>query len=313
MAAKDSSVIAWLYPADEDINLGRASETVRMNENRLIPPQRELDDRFRSRNSTAEPEGDEDADANEDDDEDKSQDASCEESDDEERGRIDYLYSSGLQLTFTDGPENPEGFVFGTKSTCDIVLPNRQHLSGISQRQCAITFDGQGRLVLQDLRDPLKRGDGTAVSYNGRGIQKRRNFTWILSGEVARKFKNITVILHRYLRFRIVVAHHNLQPEKVAQFQKNLSLGGLNLQSGSSTAVPSGAQTPNRSPIFLDQKELGEGGFGAVTHVWNVSTGEEYARKQPSRSAHFSKRAWEKEIELMSQVSHVRREVIHPT
>lgn len=48
------------------------------------------------------------------------------------------------------------------------------------------------------------------------------------------------------------------------------------------TAAPSGARTPTSGPSrhVTIHKELGTGGFGVVYHVWNVSTGEEYALKE---------------------------------
>ena len=62
-------------------------------------------------------------------------------------------------------------------------------------------------------------------------------------------------------------------------------------------------------PIVLQEK-LGEGGFGVMTQIWNVSTTDEYAPKQPSVEVAREKRVrvelWEEEARIMRRVSRAR-------
>jgi hypothetical protein len=54
---------------------------------------------------------------------------------------------------------------------------------------------------------------------------------------------------------------------------------------------------------------LGEGAFGVVSRVWDVSTGYAYALKEPSdkaiRTGMVDFKAWQKEAENLSRISHV--------
>jgi hypothetical protein len=43
-----------------------------------------------------------------------------------------------------------------------------------------------------------------------------------------------------------------------------------------------------------------------VSHHWNVSTGEEYARKKPL-DQRYDREAWEKEIDIMDRISYVEK------
>ena len=96
---------------------------------------------------------------------------------------LNIAYSLGLQLRFDALRKNRVGFVIGTSSSCDIVLPSKETLHGLAPRQCAITFDVKGQLILCDLQARQNGATGgTAVLYNGQGSQKRRNFTWVLGG-----------------------------------------------------------------------------------------------------------------------------------
>lgn len=71
-------------------------------------------------------------------------------------------HHASLQLTFSVGPRAGRGFVIGRDPDCDIIMP--QKLKMISQHHCALTFDGERRLILQDYSR-----HGTIVTYNGQG------------------------------------------------------------------------------------------------------------------------------------------------
>ncbi|KAJ4230717.1 hypothetical protein NW757_013982 [Fusarium falciforme] len=77
--------------------------------------------------------------------------------------------------------------------------------------------------------------------------------------------------------------------------------------SNPSTRPRTGAHTPGTGEIHLSKK-LGEGSFGVVTHLWNVSTGDEHVVKAPTskaiRKKKVDKKAWRREADIMAQVSH---------
>ncbi|KLJ13210.1 hypothetical protein EMPG_11864 [Blastomyces silverae] len=235
-----------------------------------------------------------------------------EESDDESSN---YLNNEALQLTFSHRPKKGnQGFCLGRdKNRCDIYLPNLETEYYISAQHCFLTFDNQNRLILRD-----QSSNGTIVTYDGKGGKKRRNFRWILAGDpFANTFKQIVVRLHPQLQFIIFVSkawmgHHPAQYiSKVEQFRNELtastepSIGGLGLQSQTTTAPMSGAQTPPQDPIFLKRELLGAGGCGSVTRYWDVSTGLEYAGKKPHDTLDPRlQEYWEKEIKIMGQIKH---------
>lgn len=308
----DPNLIACLYPLDNIPGLENASRTVYMPENAALRFEPLVVDH--SRQSSQAPEGDGDADDDNDDDDVGSGNGGHESV---EAGHVpNNEYSPGLQLRFDDWRKNRVGFVFGTSPNCDIVVPKRESLEGcIAPRHCVITFDEQGRLILRDLQDSKRNKRGTAVTYKSQGGQRRRNFTWILSGHrfTARNVP-IILILHNTLKFQIVVTCHDTYSaqyrEKVAQFATrvandadDISLGGLGFQSLGSTATASGAQTTSTGAILLNNGELGRGAQAVVIRVWDVSTGLEYASKEPlSQRAH---RRLRDEVELLKHIQHV--------
>ncbi|KAJ9137657.1 CAMK family protein kinase [Pleurostoma richardsiae] len=304
----DPNLIAYLYPTgDRLLHLENALRTIRMAENepRRIEPL--IEDRSQRSSQAPEDEANDCLYENNDGDNDGYHDQ-------EEASNIpNNDYSPGLQLRFDEWRKNREGFVIGTSRNCDIVLPRRESLSGLAPRQCVITFDDQGRLILRDVQDRRKKG-GTAVTYNGKGEQKCRTFTWILSGhKFPERNQPINIILHENLKFQIVVAHQDIHSaayqENVAQFRlrvatnlDDISFGGFGLESLNSTAAPSGAQSPIRDVILLDNGELGRGAQAVVSRVWNVSTGLEYASKEPL-SKRFRKRL-ATEVDILKQINH---------
>lgn len=167
----------------------------------------------------------------------------------------------------------------------------------------------------------MKSSCGTSVEYDREaGRDKggvRRDFRWVISGHsVPEKKRSIIIELHELLKFRIDVSHHNITSQQyinsVSWLQRVMSMddlfGQLGLPSRPPTEPASGARTPGTGPIYL-KKKLGEGAFGIVTHIWDVSDGDEYAIKEPSakaiRERRVNKNAWEKEARIMGRVSHV--------
>ncbi|KAG4430848.1 hypothetical protein IFR05_013664 [Cadophora sp. M221] len=273
---EDPNVIAKLFSADG--NNGYAMDTICMSENasRYIPPQRNTKSDFRSRESTA--------------------------SLDDEEGTTTPDNSScpGLQLAFNSGPKAGPGLVLGTDPDCDIVLPQ---LRKISRRHCYITFDSQRRLILRDFSHY-----GTIVSYNGKGEKARRRFTWILGGPpVSQRNEPIEpiVIEIQKIRFRIIISKHDQDPDLYIANVDQFLLGALDFQSGSSTATVSGATSPLPiDPIRIEQETLGTGAFAIVKRHWDVSTGIEYAYKEPLNKRRFDRRSWKRQADIMGQISH---------
>lgn len=170
------------------------------------------------------------------------------------------------RLEFDDERKSPQGNFIGNSPHCDIVLPRMHTLDGIAPYQCAITFDEQRWLILRDLQNPedarRRRSSSskyafiprTAVSYGGKGGQKRCGFTWIISGhDFTLDNQPIIIALHDNLKFQIGVAHHDIYShsyrENVARFmsgpsvlEDDLTLGRLGLASLTSTAALSVAQ-----------------------------------------------------------------------
>ncbi|AEO65163.1 uncharacterized protein THITE_2046735, partial [Thermothielavioides terrestris NRRL 8126] len=244
-------------------------------------------------------------------------DSDCDQESDDgtNNGANNDAYSPCLQLRFDHSRKNEEGFVLGTSRNCDIVLPKRNTLAGLAPRQCVITFDVHGRLILRDLQPrKLNNSGGTAVTYKDQGGQRRRSFTWILSGHrFTAANVPIRIHLHDNLSFRVVVCQHDISSvwyqQNVALFRSrfassvnSVSLGGLGLKSLDSTAAPSGAQTPGTDAILLKDRELGRGAQAVVARVWDASTAIEYATKEPLRQ-HFHERL-KREIRLLRHINH---------
>jgi len=94
--------------------------------------------------------------------------------------------------------------VLGTdRNRCDIVLPK---LRGISRRHCSLTFDAERRLVLRDFSSA-----GTIVTYDGKGRETRRHFTWILSEEGV-KWASKTIVEIQKIAFQVIVSRHETHP-----------------------------------------------------------------------------------------------------
>ncbi len=303
--AADPDLIAYLYPYSHGV-VNHSEATIRMRENAPLRIEPRIEDHARRPSQSPNRFADQDSDDDDD----------C--GDDFAAGDA-YWDIPGLQLRFDHARNNRAGFVFGTSPNCDIVLPMGRGVPRLARRQCVLAFDHYGRLVLRDVQTP--RADhkrGTAVEYNGKGggdRGKRRDFTWILSGSpFATEAHEIVIALHDNLKFLLVVEPHDFSSPQyqhnVSQFPAcvrhdadALSIGGLSLGSTGSTVTPSGAQSPGADAILLNDRVLGRGGQAVVKHVWNVSTAEEYASKEPAEERW--KRRLRAEVVLLKSVSHV--------
>ncbi|GAP92494.1 putative protein kinase [Rosellinia necatrix] len=218
-----------------------------------------------------------------------------------------------IELRFSAGPRTSSGFVFGKDSdTSDIVLPTIAH---ISRRHFALTYknkfaDGCHRLIVRDLGST----GGTIVTYDDGGSKLRRSkFDWIIDGfDVLDRTKMFIIQPHESLKFQVIVNRHDISSptyvDNVERFRRGVAgaedlFGVLDIQTGPVTERHSRVHTPVKNPILLPQGWIAQGGFGAVSRHWDVSTGQEYARKQPIGKT-YNRKTWEKEIDIMRSISH---------
>lgn len=229
---------------------------------------------------------------------------------DEENDEKGDFYSQ-LRFTFDQKPRDIQrGFVFGSNSDiCDVLLGSSH--TGISSVHFTITLDGQGRPVLRNTSQLAM-----AVSYNGQACeQKRLKFTWILFPEHLNKTIEVkSPQRHRRfmfppLKFSIEIAtHSSCEREYAKLFNSYLqesqnaigAVGLLNFNSQDPTEIGTKSPAPSRGWICIKDKEIGHGAFGDVHRVLDVSTGCDYAAKE------FRQGGWEKEVDIMKTVKHVR-------
>lgn len=180
--------------------------------------------------------------------------------------------SRALKLSFDSAPKRPGSFVLGADpSTCDIVLPS---LPGIDARHCELSFDAEGRLVLNDFSRA-----GTQVWYDWESNGDQTDYTWILSSGAEHGFpstvQRITVDVQG-VRFQVVVNDHSADwdayHDKVENFVRQPSWS-----QGLSAGWDRGSITPvaplfSHVPLFqhILVKALGEEPVGEV-YLWNLA------------------------------------------
>lgn len=213
---------------------------------------------------------------------------------------------STICLTFNPQPKDiKQGFVFGSSSTCDIILGTPKNR--ISARHFRITYDDQGRLVLID-----QSTNGTTLKFDGQS-STRRHFQWIVLPE----YKQIEVKIGKPpVEFSIKVpAYSDLQKHQlirnsyvalIKQSQKNdrkepspNDFNHLTVRSSDATALATAIQTPNHEKVYIVGPEIGRGVFAQVKKVTDVSTGNVYASKI------FKKGYDAREARIMTKVRHV--------
>ncbi|KAK3693310.1 checkpoint kinase [Podospora appendiculata] len=303
MDTDDNNVVTYIYPAVGTSGYGDAVLCIERNEKSpmYLPPRRY---RFRAREEAKS--GSPDICA-------RSEREPTAEEEIEEGGRQlhDHLdYEACLRITFDCTPKTCHGVRAGRGKDAELYLPGRLK---VSTYHFALTFDANYHLIVRDLGSK----SGTAVIYDDMERGRCRNFDWIVGGsDFLQKVTSIVVKLSDDLQFRLVVPQHDINSksyrDKVDRFRAGttdteqvLDLGRIGPLSQISTIGPSGAQTPasgTGKPVTV-YKELGVGGFGVVSHIWDVSTGEQYALKQPRKdSGHGAQ--WEREIVIMKRISH---------
>lgn len=187
-----------------------------------------------------------------------------------------------ILLTFDKPPSDiAAGFSFGTGKNCDVLLGAKSRSNNISRIQFYITYDMNRCLVL--IAHSISRG--TAVSYNGWGekITRLRGFKWILS-----RGKVLSVHLPNYSLGLLLPTYETCQTadyqENVTAYLKNSydavpRFDQLATESLDRTAFSTNPLSPRQHPIYVPSEELGEGTFGRVFRVTDVSTAHEYAAK----------------------------------
>lgn len=110
-----------------------------------------------------------------------------------------------IQLSFAEAPNQPGRFVLGSDPRCDVVLPP---LPGIAPRHCALRFDAEARLVLDDFS-----GRGTAVWYDWESSGDQTDYSWVLGSGYSHGFPDSTVrrivVDIQGVRFQVVVNDHS--------------------------------------------------------------------------------------------------------
>jgi len=167
------------------------------------------------------------------------------------------------------------------------------HAGGIVEK---VLWAGSSRVLLRGRE-----------SYDGQGMVKRRGFTWIIWGCARVQTAIINVHLGPGVGFRLAMPTRDIGSDDYTARVDRFKLGAdvipsdidiedqLRLfdQSGDSTVAASGEQTPGSGPIVLEVTagKLGHGSFGTVTHVWDVSTGNEFAAKAPLNTQDYDRAA----------------------
>ncbi|KAL8927683.1 MAG: hypothetical protein Q9172_001243 [Xanthocarpia lactea] len=218
-----------------------------------------------------------------------------------------------LVFLFSHGARTSVGVVSGCAVNVDFPI---LHILGVSKYHFAITFDEQNRPIARDLGST----GGTKVTYNGEKRQRLSNFDWPLVGPSITNGKPPILNITDLLQFKVIVPDRDYAcPEYVDKVNKfrtgtgdpeNL-FASLIIQSGQGTRLPSGQQTPltgpRSGPNFYKER-IGNGAFGVVIYVWNLTTREEYVLKQPLaklvKSRTISEKSWRKEAEIMGSISH---------
>ncbi|KAI6443584.1 hypothetical protein MCOR15_011186 [Pyricularia oryzae] len=286
----DPDIILYLYPIDGLGNKG-ASYAISLPENksRFVPAAASSSNNVhrsrQDRDATEEP---------------------------EERGRFNG--DPCIVLRFSQGARSRLGVVTGRAPDVDFVLPK---LPGVSRFHLSFTFDDQNRPIVRDLGSLW----GTKVTYDGEKGECRSKFDWLLQapGSVRNEGKLPVLEVTPHIQFRVFVPRRDFTSQdhidRVTAFRQGTAdpggmLASLVLHSGSRTTLPSGTQTPaHPSGTILYKRFLGNGVFGVVSYIWNVTTGEEYAVKEPLleviRSGQVIMKDWKKEANMMGALSHL--------
>ena len=284
----DPDVFAYLFPPEGQGRYG-AAEAISMpaNRSRFLPPRR--------RDDTIKPAR-------------KPQTRGVREATEQPEEVDDLKYLPCQELRFSNPPKTRIGLVAGRSPQADLVLPN---LKNVSWYHFALTFDEEMYLVVKDLDSMV----GTRVIYDGEEGQRGHGIAWSAHGPSLVKGKVPVIKLVEELQFRLVVPDHDITSltyrDNVTQFLKGAVpaedlFSDMHILSRTRTELPTpgGAQPPSAQKpgrIFWKRK-LAQGSFAVVSYVWDVTSREEYALKEPLPGAGGD---WKREAEIMKGISHV--------
>lgn len=285
----DIDIIAYLYPCmcTGGWNAATTAINCRANKGRHIKP-------LRHRPSLASPQ------PHSPESDDCSERAGTEVSD--EHDNLDYLACLGLSLN--DVPKSTLGLEAGWSSSADIILPQ---MPRVSRRHFYLTFNDNYCLIVKDVGTTA----GTSVIYGGEDGGPRTNFEWIIAGdEFLRHRSPIIIKVTKHLQFQIVVKPFDRNSAafkaKVDRFRAGRGGTGIDHDATIPPSTKARSEALETGEIFL-RKKIGQGTFAVVDHLWNVSTGEQFALKVPVKGLTKSDiRKWKTEAHLLHRVSHVR-------
>ncbi|GAB1311994.1 hypothetical protein MFIFM68171_02204 [Madurella fahalii] len=274
----DDNVIAYIYPAVGTLGYDKAAHSIKMN--RASPLYRTPRRRRPQVVEAPQP------------------------------GPPDIFARHEREPTVEEEEDEEEGLRAGQGSDAELHLPR---LPGVSAYYFALTFDTNYCLIVRDLGSK----GGITVIYDDMERGRWRSFDWIVGGSnFLQKVNSIIVKVSKFLQFRLVVPRHDVGsksyrdkadrfPAGTTDAEQLLDFDCVGPLSRVDTAGPSEAETPASGPgnPVTVYKKLGAGGFGVVYHVWNVSTGEQYALKKPKEdSGHEAQ--WEREIVILERINH---------
>ncbi|MCJ1423372.1 hypothetical protein MMC29_001255 [Sticta canariensis] len=146
---------------------------------------------------------------------------------------------------------------------------------------------------------------GTKVTYNGEERDRLSSIDWPLVGpSIITNGKPPILNITDRVQFKVVVPHRSItSPEYIDEVKK--------FRMGTGDPENLGQQTPStgsRSRQILYMTKFGEGAYGVVTYVWDLTTREEYVVKRPLRklikSGKVDLKSWRIEAEIMRTISH---------
>lgn len=193
-----------------------------------------------------------------------------------------------ILLTFDNPPKNPSnGWQFGTNERSSNVLLGCRGTPGVSSRQYNIIIDKKLRIWLRDFYSSR----GTAVSYSDDNQDDvRKKESWILSFEPGhlKQWKEIKIRsggLAIKVEFPNQGAGRPQYVENLRTFFNQSQIAApvvdlLELESGRTTITPSQPLTPDKHPIYIDDRLIGRGQFGEVRKVIKARDGDFYAAKK---------------------------------
>lgn len=216
-----------------------------------------------------------------------------------------------LRFTFSNPPKTREGLVAGYSSAADILLP----FKGVSWHHFALTFDAQNRLVVRDLNSTM----GTRVVYDDQDGAPGRGMDWSACPPPLAKAKVPVVKVLESLQFRLIEPHRDTRSkaylDNVARFREGTGatedlFQDIKLLSRVPTELPTPTEKARQfapGTVYW-KKELGRGAFGTVYYIWDATTRDEFALKEPRSDKSFNEEVWRKEAEILKGISHVSDE-----